>query len=600
MSLPKQWPTPTRVVRRYKTAWQQFGPFLGSSKSRIAVMAGGSVIAGLVEAALLALVASLATALSQGQTQVDAIPGPLEVSAPLLVLCAVGLGLAVFRGALQVWLAYVPASMSASVMAALRRDLFERFTSASWKIQSAERDGHFQSLMTTQAIQASAAVTTLSEGISAVLMFFTLLASAFLLSAPTALILIGASAVLFVMLAPLARRQRGHARALSAENVEYAKGVQEMVQLAEETQVFGANRAYRDAVEKMIQEVRRPLLQTRFLNRAVPALYQSVAFFLLLLALMIVHLSGATAIGELGAVVLILIRSLTFGQRIQASSTRMNELIPYMGRLRRALDHYAGHTRQDGDHPLSRVERLGMSHVDFAYDTTAPVLHDVSFEASRGEVIGIVGPSGAGKSSIVQLLLRLRLPTSGTVTVNGQDARDFRLGDWRERVSYVPQSPQLLWGTVADNIRFYRDDITDAEVEEAARKASLHEEILSWPEGYQTVIGQRASAISGGQRQRLCLARALAGRPDVLILDEPTSALDVMSEQAVQESLARMKGEVLLLLVAHRVSTLSICDRVMVMGAGRLQAIDAPSVLMRDNEFFREITAISQAGHTVT
>jgi ABC-type multidrug transport system fused ATPase/permease subunit len=190
-------------------------------------------------------------------------------------------------------------------------------------------------------------------------------------------------------------------------------------------------------------------------------------------------------------------------------------------------------------------------------------------------------------------MLRLRMPTAGTLDVNGQDAATFMRADWQRRLSYVPQTPQLIWGTVTENIRFFRPDITDAEVEAAARRAHIHDEILAMAQGYETVIGHRVAAVSGGQRQRLCLARALAGSPDVLILDEPTSALDVRSEQAVQESLDEVKEDVLLFVVAHRLSTLSICDRVMVIVDGRLEAIDDPVHLLETNDFFREVTDIT-------
>jgi ABC-type multidrug transport system fused ATPase/permease subunit len=180
------------------------------------------------------------------------------------------------------------------------------------------------------------------------------------------------------------------------------------------------------------------------------------------------------------------------------------------------------------------------------------------------------------------------------VHVNGADASSFRRIEWQQRVAYVPQTSQLIHGTVAENIRFYRPELSDHDVETAARRAHVHDEIMSWPEGYQTVVGQRASAVSGGQRQRLCLARALADRPDVLILDEPTSALDVKSEMLVQESLHRLKGDVILFLVAHRLSTLSICDRVMVIVGGQLEAIDEPSQLLTTNDFYREVTEITR------
>ncbi|WP_324275673.1 ABC transporter ATP-binding protein [Blastococcus brunescens] len=364
--------------------------------------------------------------------------------------------------------------------------------------------------------------------------------------------------------------------------------------MAEEIQVFGASPVYRRTVDELNRQVFRPMMMTRFLIRAVPALYQSLAFLLLILALAAVYLSGARAIAELGAVVLILVRSLAFGQQIQHSLRRLDELMPFMNRLRKALDHYAAHPRQDGNAPLPRIERLGMQDAHYAYVPGEDVLHGISFEARGGEAIGIVGPSGAGKSSLVQILLRLRQPTSGALEVNGADAQGFRREDWQRRVSYVPQSPQLIYGTVADNIRFYRPEIDDEQVERAARLAHVHDEIMSWSEGYRTVIGQRVSAISGGQRQRLCLARALAGAPDVLILDEPTSALDVRSELAVQESLEQIKQDVLLILVAHRLSTLSICDRVMVIVDGRLQAMDEPAALLASNDFYRDVTEITQ------
>jgi ATP-binding cassette subfamily B protein len=580
--------------RRYVTSWQQYRPFLGGARRRLLLLIVIAVFAGLLEAALLALVASLATALSEGSSRVDAQFGWIDLSAPLSVLFVAGIVMALIRGAVQLVIAYLPAQASAAVMVDLRRSLFDKFTRTSWAVQASERDGHFQTLMSTHAMSASQAIPALAQGLTGALMFLTLLASAVVLSVTTAIVVVTASLQLFLVLGPLVRRLRRQARALGNESIEHAKGVEEVVLMAEEIQVFGASENYRESVDRLSRKVRRPMLITRFLTRAVPGMYQSLAFLLLVLALAAVYASGAKAIAALGAVVLIMVRSLTYGQQIQTALRRIDELVPFMDGLRAALDHYEANARQDGDRPLDRIDRLGMREVRYAYAPGEDVLKGISFEARNGEAIGIVGPSGAGKSSLVQILLRLRQPTSGELVVNGEDARSFRRSDWQLRVSYVPQSPQLIYGTVADNIRFYRPEIDDEQVERAARLAHIHDEIVSWPEGYDTVIGQRASAISGGQRQRLCLARALAGSPDVLILDEPTSALDVRSELAVQESLEQVKKDVLLFLVAHRLSTLSICDRVMVIVDGRLQAVEEPETLMRTNDFYREVTEITQ------
>jgi len=552
------------------------------------------VAAGFVEAALLTLLASAASALAMGSDMVDVDLGPVPLRASVDVLLAVGVGLAAVRTAFHLLMAYLPASMSADANAGLRKALFDAFSQASWSIQSSERDGHFQALMGPHVSSVSKAILALSAGISAGLMFLTLLASAFALSAVTAVIIIIASTTLFLLLRPLAHRLRRSAKELSAENVTYSQGLQEVVLMAEEMQVFGSTDAHRAKVYELINRVRVPLRLTRFYTKAVPALYQSVALLLLVLALALVQAIGIGSIAALGAVVLILLRSLTYGQQLQSALTSVDELLPFMHRLSDAIARYRDNRQQDGHRAMPVVDRLGMEHVRFSYTAGTEVLSAVSFEVARGESIGIVGPSGAGKSSLVQLLLRLRDPTGGRLHVDGIDVREIRRADWQKRVAYVPQTPQLIWGTVADNIRFYRPHLTQEDVERAARRAHIHDEIMTWENGYQSVIGQRASAVSGGQRQRLCLARALAGSPDILILDEPTSALDVKSEQLVQQSLSELKGNLVLFLVAHRLSTLSVCDRVMVVVAGKLQAIESPEDLLLTNDFYREVTEITR------
>lgn len=586
--------SPFAVARRAARAWRRLAPFLGASRWQILLLAVVSVAAGLTEASLLAFIAAIAGALSVGRSDVVADLGPVHLDTSMTTVFLVAFALAVARGGLQTLLAYLPARMSARAMAGLRRRLFDAFTGSSWAVQSAERDGHFQSLMTTHVNSTCQAVIAISNGLAAALMFTTMLGAAVSLSVLTALIIFVASAGLFFVLRPFSRRMRRSSKTLSGENVEYSQQVQEVVLMAEETQVFGASDTYRTVFYRAIEKVRVPLLRTRFLTKAVPALYQSLALLLLLAALFAVSLQGATGIAALGAVVLILIRSLTYGQQIQTAITNMDELIPFMHRLGDAIENYTDHAQQDGPDPLPQIERFGMDDVHFAYVPGREVLHGLSFEVPRGEAVGIVGPSGAGKSSIVQMLLRLRDPSSGRVVVNGRDARTFRRADWQRRVAYVPQTPQLVWGTVADNIRFYRPGISDEAIVRAAQRAHIHDEILTWPQGYETVIGQRASAVSGGQRQRLCLARALAADPDVIVLDEPTSALDVKSEMLVQETLQELKGDLILFLVAHRLSTLAVCDRVMVLVAGELQALAPTEELLATNDFFREVSKITR------
>jgi ABC-type multidrug transport system fused ATPase/permease subunit len=156
----------------------------------------------------------------------------------------------------------------------------------------------------------------------------------------------------------------------------------------------------------------------------------------------------------------------------------------------------------------------------------------------------------------------------------------------------VPQEPRLLHASVAENIRYFRE-LDDEAVTRAAQLARIHDEIMEWPQGYDSLVGPRADAVSGGQQQRICLARALVARPAMLVLDEPTSALDPRSETLIQDSLSALKHELTLFIVAHRMSTLEICDRVMVIIDGQLAAFDTRERLQEENAYYRSASLIA-------
>lgn len=580
------------TARESLAAWRRIAPFFSKSRGKIALISAASVVAGLLEAVLLTLIAALALALADGR---DVRVGLGGITWDLATPVALGLGiaLAVLRGILQLWVVYLPAVMGGQAMVDLRTRLFDAFVGAAWPSKASERDGGFQSVMLNQVRATSETIVLIAGIISAALMFASLLVSAVVMSPVAAVVITVVSLVLFAALRPLSNSLRKSATVLSSENIEYAKTTQEAAALAEETEVFGAGAAYRGRFYAQLRAVQIPSQRVRFLSAAVPSLYQSVALLVLVLALGVVALVGAGNVATLGAVVLILVRAVTYGQRVQTVISSVDEKLPFVHHLADAIERYESQPQNPGRRGADRIGDLTMSGVGFHYEGGADVLRDVSFSVRRGETIGIVGPSGSGKSTLVQLLLRLREPTKGTFSVNGIDASDIDREDWRRMVTYVPQSPQLFYGTVRENIRFFREDVDDAAVEDAARRAHLHEDILRLPQGYDTIVGARASLVSGGQKQRICLARALAARPAVMILDEPTSALDVKSEESVQRSLQDLAGDTVVFLVAHRLSTLAICDRVMVIADGTIVGLDTAENLMDDNTYFREVSEIS-------
>ena len=572
------------------TTWAQMTTLLGARRGAVALLAAGSILAGFAESGILAVLAQSAATLANRSSTAPLHLGPVHLSPSLGQLLIVGFLLAILRLLLQVVISVVPAQIAVNMQARLRGDLFAAFMNASWGEQSRDREGHLQELLTNQAQQATQSAVQATTLISTLLTLGVLIATALTVNVVAALGVLVAAAALSAVLRPLAKLGTRHSRAASRALIAFAGGVNETVRVAEETHVFGTEGAQRAHADELIDALRVPLYNMQMLTRLVPGVYQSLLYLLLIGGVAALYASNTPHVAALGTVILLLVRAGSYGQQAQGTFQSLRQTTPFVEHLQDAQRRYANSSPSKGESPLETVETLSFEDVGFTYGRSRPALSAVDFTVVAGEAIGIIGPSGAGKSTLVQLLLGLRPPDPGEYLVNGLPASDFRRKDWRERFAYVPQEPRLLHASVAENIRFFRP-IDDAGVERAARLAGIHDDVVSWSAGYDTTVGPRADAISGGQQQRICLARALAANPQVLVLDEPTSALDPGAEMRIQESLVGLKHILTLFIVAHRMSTLDICERIMVIVDGRLDAFDRIAELRATNAYYRSTSA---------
>ena len=270
-----------------------------------------------------------------------------------------------------------------------------------------------------------------------------------------------------------------------------------------------------------------------------------------------------------------------------------------MTRILEVLDEQNDITDDDASASLSVPDgSIEFRDVCFSYakDPNNLTLSHINLKIRRGETIGIIGGTGSAKSSLVQLIPRLYDVLSGSVLVGGHDVREYKIKALRDSVSMVLQKNVLFSGTIRDNLRWGDAEATDAEVEDACRAAAAHDFITSFPAGYDTDLGQGGVNVSGGQKQRLCIARALLKRPKIIILDDSTSAVDTATDAAIRKALREKLAGTTTLIIAQRIASVMDADRIVVMNEGTIADIGTHEELLERSEIYREVFESQQKG----
>jgi ATP-binding cassette subfamily B protein len=560
-------------------------------RGAVAGLALTSVVGAFFEATFLVTVTRVAFAITDGEERFGIVAGLELAVGEAIALSAL---LVVGRVALAVAGAWLATRLSTKVLASLRTELAGAFLGANWASQHGERTGRLQELLTTFVGQGAGLIGAVAQVIVSGCSLAALLLMAFLVDPWSALVVAVVVLLIGVLLRPVRAAAKRQSRRTAATGMEFATSLSEISQLGMEMHVFNVQPATEHRVRQLIDHAREANQRLGRLKAMVPSLYIGIAYLGIVGALAIAFASETANLDTVGAVMLVMLRSLSYGQGMQVAITSIQSALPFVGALDQELDRYRAAAVVDHGQPIGEIGALELQDVSFEYVPEVPVLRHVTATVGRHEAVGVIGPSGSGKSTLVQLLLGLREPTSGLVLAGGRDIRVLSKTEWARKVTFVPQQAHLIAGTVADNIRFLREGVTDGDIERAARMAQLHGDVEAWPEGYERQVGEQGSHLSGGQQQRLIIARALVEHPDLLILDEPTSALDVRSEALIRQTLDQLRSEMTVIIIAHRLSTLDLCDRIMVIQDGELRAFDTPENLEKDNEFFQEALRLSR------
>lgn len=545
-----------------------------------------SVGAAVFESASLVLLTALAlTATGSESARLSSLPG-LSGNLGLRTLIAAMAVAILGRLLLQLAAAMIGARTIAAVVAGRRRHAVAAYLGARWLSQAETDAGHLQDLTNNFAPKVGQLVGNVILLISRALSALLMLTVAIVVSPLAAAIIMALLLVVFALLTPLRNWIRGLAKRGSGVTLELGRHVSEVPGLVREIRTYSVTERVREFLERPIETLRSTQARAEAaLGIGVP-LFQAIALAGLTVVFSLAALLFQDDVASLGAVVLVAFRSLSYGQALQSNFNRLTDLVGWVDRFDTSVARFDASPGIYGGRKLPERPMLAFDDVSFRYPNRDELaLSGVSFRFEPGRPVGLVGPTGSGKSTFVALLLRLVQPTSGRYEIDGVDALDYSPESWGHGFAFVPQSPEIVGGTVRDNVRFFRE-ISEEAIERALRAAHVWDEVMAMPRGLDSEIGLAGSDLSGGQRQRLALARALAGDPRVLILDEPTSALDPLSEEAILTALDELRGRLTTITVAHRLSTLRTCDTILVLDEGRLVDSGPPDELALRSGFF--------------
>ncbi len=554
-------------------AWRRVGALFADYRRRVTIVAVlvvvGAVL-GIVNPLLIQRVFD------------DALFGADGLDLGLLwTLVLVMIGVAMVSGIVGVIQTVQTNVLGQLVLRGLRERLYRHLQTLSLSFFSGARTGDLQSRLSSDVSSAQNAVTSsLSSILSNGITFASALVAMFVLSWQLTVVTLLAVPLFVLATRKIGGRRERYTREMQVETAEMSTITQETLSVSGITlaKLFGRQDHEVGKFEGTSERLSASAQRQQVIGQAFFTVIQT---FLGITPIVAYLAAGYALNGGSDLTAGTIVAFTTLQNRLFFPVARMLETFVELqssralfGRIFAYLDIEPEIVEAADAHGLDAVSTTGSTRFDgvhFHYpDTEVASLADITFAAEPGQLVAFVGPSGAGKSTILQLIARLYDPDDGTVSIDGHDLRDLTFESLARTVGFVTQESYLFAGSLRDNIAYGRPDATDTEVEEAGRAAAIHDRVMEFTDGYDTVVGERGFRLSGGERQRIAIARVLLSDPRVLVLDEATSALDTASERRIQEALGELISGRTTLAVAHRLSTIQAADVIHVIDHGRI------------------------------
>lgn len=581
-----------RLSALLKFVWKLFG----QHKLQVGILTGLGILGGFLEAvgvnALIPLF-SLAVKNQGGPTDkislmIQGFLGFLGLEFSLRNLLIFIVLLFVFKAVVVFFSNYVSTKITANYRLKQRNSLFEKTILANWSFLLKQKVGHLEKILVEDAGTSASVLSFASASIILLTSLLMYVLVAFNISPVITLITLSFGGLVFLLFKPFIYRTRELARKTIILDKELAHHINENLIGIKNIKALGAEKALTKKSFNYFSQLKDLGIRASLLAVIPSTLMEPLTIFFVssVFAFSYVFVADFKFISFI-AVVYLIQKIFGYFETIQSLLRKMGEKLP---NIQSAFNHEAeaekNQEKFQGNSPFVFEKSLRFADISFAYEPQNPVLEKINFDILKNQMVGIIGPSGSGKTTIVDLILRLFDPVLGNILLDGKDITKIALAKWRSHIGYVPQDVFLLNDTIENNIRFYDSTISQQDIKDALQMANLADFVETLPNGLATITGERGLLLSGGQKQRIALARVLARKPDILILDEATSSLDNQSEIAVQKAIEGLKGKITVLIIAHRLSSVLGCDKIIVLEHGQVKEEGKPQDLLGDNKSY--------------
>ena len=455
----------------------------------------------------------------------------------------------------------------------MRRNIYNAISKSDWETLSAKTGTDLLQLIISQSMQVRNGLQQIIGLITSVFSALVQLAIAVWMSPPVTLMALLVGAGFLVLFRPIQKKSKEFGRESVKTTQKLYKEIQNQILGIKEIRAYGAEEHHAELFQEISQE-QFDISKRMHLMWAKPRLCYSVASALLIaFAFVYSVLILDTGTAQLVVLVYIFSRLWPVFSSWQGQLQNIQSNVPAYDIIEESIQELKQKERKNtvSSEKVEFTKSVAFHHVGFTYQNgNEEVLKDICFELPYGSVTALVGPSGAGKSTTADLLLGLLSPTKGEILVDGTPLTGDGLNGWCETIGYIPQEPLILNATVRENLSRFHPHASEEEMIEALKRSLAWPFVEKLPEGLDTVLGDKGTRISGGERQRIVLARVLMGKPKLIILDEATSALDYESESFVRETIRSLQGETTVLIIAHRMATIRGADRAIVLLNGQI------------------------------